>query len=162
MKTYFAHGSHNGGISIALTRFEIQTLTESITISSEAKGSVPISSTYLGQYAVESVQVQGKLYRQFGKLTSDNVAKGNWPADASTYILLSTKNNGALYGKANTGWVYGYGVCSCDVAKRISINWYEFNKNLEDDLLTSLVNSCLCITFTIPNHKLTFISDCCA
>ena len=59
--------------------------------------------------------------------------------DAHTYVLLSTVNDGRLYGIANGGWDYGYGVCASDVARRASINWYETNDGYEDDLLTALV-----------------------
>ena len=60
--------------------------------------------------------------------------------EADTYILLSPNNQGGLYGIANPGWIYGYGVCAVNIMKRASINWYETNNNYDDDLLTALVN----------------------
>ena len=74
----------------------------------------------------------------FGDICARAVSRGALP-DADTYILLSPKNQGGLYGIANGGWNYGYGVCAKDVARRVSINWYETNDRYDDDLLTALV-----------------------
>ena len=91
------------------------------------------------------------------------VSKGGLP-DADTYILLSTKNEGGLYGIANGGWDYGYGVCAKNVARRVSINWYETNANYDDDLLTALV-----IIFKLQkgpryfaDSNSSFLIDCCS
>ena len=59
--------------------------------------------------------------------------------DAHTYILMSPENQGGLYGKANGGWNYGYGVCASNIENRVSINWYETDNRYEDDLITALV-----------------------
>ena len=59
--------------------------------------------------------------------------------DAHTYIFLSPKNEGGLYGIANGGWNYGYGVCAQNIVRRASINWYETDNRYDDDLLTALV-----------------------
>ena len=79
----------------------------------------------------------------FGKIAKNKVASGEWP-DADTYILLSPKNDGSLYGKANPGWLWGYGVCSNRIEKRVSISWFETDTNFKDgyqgdDLLTAPV-----------------------
>merc|ERR1712212_215558 len=81
----------------------------------------------------------------FGRIAKDKVAKGQWP-DADTYILLGPKNDksrGNFYGVANGGWNYDEGVCSSRIEKRVSINWFETDTNLndgyqDDDLLTAL------------------------
>ena len=71
------------------------------------------------------------------------MARGLWP-DADTYILLGPKNDNGFYGIANSGWEYNNGVCSTDISRRVSINWFETDTNYndgiqEDDLLTALV-----------------------
>jgi len=61
-----------------------------------------------------------------------------------TYLgPTNDKSRGNFYGIANGGWNYGEGVCSSRIEKRVSINWFETDENLndgyhEDDLLTAL------------------------
>lgn len=84
-------------------------------------------------------------FSKFGRIAAEKVASGEWP-DADTYILLGPRNSGGLYGIANEGWEYGYGVCASKIENRVSINWYETDTNRhdgyqDDDLLTALVSS---------------------
>ena len=79
----------------------------------------------------------------FGRIAAQKVASREWP-DADTYILLGPKNSKGFYGIANSGWSYGSGICSSNIAKRVSINWFETDTNYrdgiqDDDLLTALV-----------------------
>ena len=77
----------------------------------------------------------------FGDKCKQMVASGQLP-EAHTYVLLSPRNEGRLYGIANRGWDYGYGVCAQDIKRRVSINWYETDGRYDDDLLTALVKNC--------------------
>lgn len=107
------------------------------------------------------------LFRAFGEIAKKKVASGQWP-DADTYILLSPKNDGRLYGKAQLGWIAGYGVCSSRIEKRVSINWFETDTYLkdgyqDDDLLTALVTIIsLFGGYLNSGFKWDFFSDCCA
>ena len=65
--------------------------------------------------------------------------------DADTYSLLSPRNDGRIYGFANGGWNYGFGVCAKEVGRRTNINWYGRRRVLndsdiyDDDLFTASV-----------------------
>jgi len=91
------------------------------------------------------IQIAAHKLDYFGRIAKEKVAKGHWP-DADTYILLGPKNDksrGNFYGVANGGWNYDEGVCSSRIEKRVSINWFETDTNLndgyqDDDLLTAL------------------------
>lgn len=89
----------------------------------------------------EKVLITGDNRDWFGQEAAKKVAAGTWP-QADTYILLGPENKNGFYGVANGGWNLNEGVCSTNVAKKVSINWYETStwntKDYADDLLTAL------------------------
>jgi len=95
--------------------------------------------TYL--FMDEKVLITGDNRDWFGQEAAKKVAAGIWPK-ADTYILLGPNNKDGFYGVANGGWNLNEGVCSTDVAKKVSINWYETSnwktRGYSDDLLTAL------------------------
>ena len=78
------------------------------------------------------------LFSLFGTFVAKAVEDGEMP-DADTYSLLSPRNDGRIYGFANGGWNYGFGVCAQNAGRRTNINWYETDDRYDDDLLTALV-----------------------
>jgi len=93
------------------------------------------------KYLNQQVLITADNRDAFGQYAARQVRYGTWP-QADTYILLGPKNEGGLYGIANSGWTLNGGVCATDVAKKVSINWYEAStwrtKGYNDDLLTAL------------------------
>ena len=90
----------------------------------------------------EKVLITGDNRDWFGQEAAKKVKAGIWPK-ADTYILLGPNNKDGFYGVANGGWELNGGVCSTNVAKKVSINWYEAStyktRGYSDDLLTALV-----------------------
>jgi len=89
----------------------------------------------------DRVLIAGSNIGPFGQYAAKMVAAGTWP-QADTYILLGPKNQKDFYGVANGGWNLNEGVCSTNVEKKVSINWYEAStdktEGYSDDLLTAL------------------------
>jgi len=89
----------------------------------------------------EKVLITGDNRDWFGQEAAKKVKAGIWPK-ADTYILLGPNNKDGFYGVANGGWELNGGVCSTNVAKKVSINWYETStyktRGYSDDLLTAL------------------------
>ena len=119
-------------------------------LSKDSRFSIYLALAISNKSDANSSNLKHNNCSYFGRIAADKVARRQWP-DADTYILLGPKNDksrGNFYGIANGGWNYGHGVCSSNIARRVSINWFETDTNYndgiqEDDLLTALVRDCL-------------------
>jgi len=123
LKTFYSH--HSLPIQIDVKILPVKFLDEYITISGGPTKKEPHRFDTLGW---------------FGQKAAEKVSAGKWP-EADTYILLGPVNDNGFYGAAKLGWELNEGVCSTNVAKKVSVNWYERSSSNTEDYSDSLLTA---------------------